>query len=63
MEDPDHYDCLLEWLIEDEVVTEFRYDEPADLCVTWCRFANAPPKFTMLRQEIGGVAAYRLADM
>ena len=34
MKDTDYHDCLLEWLVKDEVVTELRHDEPADLRVS-----------------------------
>ena len=55
MKDSYHHDCLLERLVNDQVVAEFRHDEPADLRVARSRLADAPSKLRMLGKKIGGV--------
>ena len=55
MKDTNHHDCLLEWLVKDQIVAELRHDEPADLRVTRSSLADAPAKLTMPAQKVGGI--------
>ena len=55
MQNANHHDGFLKWLIENQIIAEFRDDEPADLPVALRSFADAPPDFRMLREKISGI--------
>lgn len=55
MQNANDHDGFSKRLVENQVIGNLRDDEPTDWLVACLRLADAPPKFRMLCEQIGGI--------